>query len=315
MSESNATEWAGLLSEALAATPEPSYRAENALTMSALGGCRRRAVYALHRAPQDARGDTGSGAADVGTALHRAVLPYLAEKLGGECEVEVAWSSPAGVIKGTADLLLPDTVVDLKTVGRGQVPLLAEPRRQWVAQVTAAALATGRGRCAVLVLDRDTGESRAFEWATAEAAPTLIDAMQELSTYGSPDEAPRDFHGPGVSKVCDWCPYSRACWPDVPDAEPQAVLVIDDAAAEDALEKYLDAQGREAEARSDKDFYRRCLTGSESGQYGAFTLKWTERTMKPTPDVEALLEIAERAGEPVPYRERKPSRAIKVTRV
>lgn len=301
-----------VLLAALNDTPDPSYRAERGLSMSGLGGCRRQGVYALARTPHEAEEPDDTAAAEVGTALHRAVLPYMAEKLGGTYEVEVVWESPAGPINGTVDLLLPDRVVDLKTVGRNVFDLLRVPRNGWLHQVTAAALATGREKCAVLVLCRDTGRRKAFHWNTDERQAEVEAWTAEVAWWWQEGEAPRDYRGPGVDRECDWCAYRSLCWPHIEGAEPQAALVHDNPAVASMMESYLDAAKRERDAAADKDFAKKCLTGSANGVYGDYKLVWSKRGGKMVPDADAMAEALQAAGLDVPLKVGREYRAITV---
>jgi hypothetical protein len=280
--------------------------------MSALGGCRRAGAYRLAGTPNHDP-DSASRAAEVGTALHAQWLPLLAKLLGGACEVETVLTDGEVSVPGTVDLLLHDAVVDLKTVGGRSFDLLTQPRRTWVAQVTAGALACGVTDCAVLVVNRDDGRAKWWQWAVDEdeyahdVHAWLIDANHP------PEEVPRDFRGPGIDRECDWCPFQWTCWPEQPNgARPQAVLIHDDTDRAQALIEYVDAAARETRAVSDKKWARDKLTGSEPGQYGAYLLRWRKSAGREDLDKVEARRLLEELGLPIPIKVGPASTAIDV---
>src|SRR6188768_1896159 len=96
----------GALDDAMTNTPQPTYRELGGLSMSGLGGCRRKGAYRIaHTAPIETI-DLDNRAAEVGTALHAQWLPILAELLGGQCEVESSLTAGELSVPGTVDLLL-----------------------------------------------------------------------------------------------------------------------------------------------------------------------------------------------------------------
>ena len=93
------------------------------------------------------------------------------------------------------------------------------------------------------------------------------------------DEEPdRDERGPGLSIICDGCPWLKECWgPDAVPSEtgPQAQLAVDSEAVVAALDMYDAALQAEKRAKADKQFAAAVLSGTERGKYGGFSLSWT----------------------------------------
>lgn len=295
--------------------PEAPYRHLGGLSMSSLGGCRRQGAYWLSETPPAEREhDPDNHAAEVGTALHEVLLPRVAEDLEGQFEVIGYLPPEFGVeVPGTVDLDLGNAVVDLKTVGRTSFDLLHAPKVGWRMQVTAGAVARGAATCGVVVLCRDTGRLKGWEWATEEEVPALEEWLDAADH--DPEEVPRDFRGPGLDRECDWCPFAAVCWPEVEGAEPQAVLVKDDADTARMLEAYLDARSRKEQAEADMKFARSCLSGSEEGQYGSVALRWKHSKGRESLDATAAKQILEDAGLPVPIKVSEGSTSIDVRRV
>lgn len=300
------------LNDAMTDTPQPTYRQDGGLSMSALGGCRRQGAYWLaHTTPTERISD--SRAAEVGTALHAQWLPMMAELLGGSCEVETALTAGDVSVPGTVDLLLHDAVIDLKTVNQRGFDLLTAPRRRWVAQVTAGALATGCADCAVLVVDRDTGRVKWFQWQTVDHAADVWDWIADANR--DPEQVARDFRGPGIDRECDWCPFAWTCWPEQEGAAPQAILIQDDPGTEAMLAQYVDAAAREKQAKADRDFARACLSGSPAGQYGTLQLKWRRSAGRERLDDTEARRLLADLGMPIPVTQGPPSTAIDVRAV
>lgn len=303
---------------ALSAGEDPSYRRLNGLSMSSLGGCRRKGAYLVaNTEPEPRDEDTITAQAEVGTALHRAVLPVMAELLGGEYEVEtvltIADSDADYKVPGTIDLLLPQEVVDLKTTGSRSYDFLTKPRISWVMQVTAGALATERDYCRVILLDRDTGRRKEFSWLAEDKHRELLNWLR--SAHADPDSVARDYKGPGIDRECDWCQFSKRCWPDVEGAAPQSVLVHDDPGTASMLASYLEADDRLREATADKKFARECLSASQEGRYGAYELGWRKSRGRESLDATEARRLLEAASLPIPVKQGSPSTAISVRMV
>ncbi len=302
----------GALDDAMTDTPQPTYREKGGLSMSALGGCRRKGAYLLAHSIASDDGDEGdSRAAEVGTALHAQWLPLLAKLLGGSCEVET-WLTVGDVaVPGTVDLLLHDAVVDLKTVGGRSFDLLTQPRRTWVSQVTAGAMAMGVTDCAVLAVNRDDGRAKWWQWQVQDHADDVYRWIGDADH--DPETVPRDYRGPGIDRECDWCPFAWTCWPEQPNgARPQAVLIHDDADRAQALAEYVDAAAREKRATSDKQWARDRLTGSEPGRYGSYLLRWRKSAGREDLDKAEARRLLGELGLPIPIKVGPASTAIDV---
>jgi hypothetical protein len=239
---------------------------QTALGASELGTCRRRTAYRLAGTVET--NPSGGMAAALGTWIHKGALDVLRREYGALIETRLA----SALIRGHADALyLGDEVVveDLKTKGRYVYAQTVDtgPRIGELFQVSIYGWLLREGHIAdrrrgyptgpvpvdtirLRYLDRDTGASHPWEApynpaVTAEALGWLAGVLEALET-GGPDNVPRDGDGPGVSVICDWCPFLDACWGPPPlGPEPrtrQSLTVRDDVEIETALLGY--ARGR-----------------------------------------------------------------------
>ncbi|MFD7338484.1 hypothetical protein ACFV98_21115 [Streptomyces violascens] len=186
---------------------------------------------------------------------------------------------------------------------------------------------------------RDTGEEHIEEFPVDEwlvfQARWWVDRVLEAD---SPEELRRDHDGPGLSRICDNCPFVDACWPRVaPDRPAQTILVHDDAERAKALDDYVRAHERYRESKRVKALARAMLDDSPEGNYGANHLGWggqndreetdvqamveafedADLVVPLVPDQKAMIEVMRRAGMVVPRRKaagQKTARTIKVTR-
>lgn len=253
--------------------------------LSSVGNCRRAGAYALSRTPpSDPDLPVKEGrAANLGTWEHAGLLPRMAEQMpGSSIEVPVVLRLAGLTIPGNIDLDDPQTVMDLKTVG--------EHRLNGVVRVNAAYFnhrlqAGGYGLArlqegrpptyiAFHYLDRANGdECIVVERFTNAYAQEVVDRVEELADWAlTPDEAPRDERGPGLSFSCDECPFLRRCWG--PDAEPgstRALRVIEDKDIEQALIEYDLARARESKAKADKKAAEAKVEGARYATYGRAT--------------------------------------------
>ncbi|WP_327356305.1 PD-(D/E)XK nuclease family protein [Streptomyces sp. NBC_01304] len=186
---------------------------------------------------------------------------------------------------------------------------------------------------------RDTGEEHiqefAFdEWLAAQAR-WWVDRVTEAE---SPEELRRDHDGPGLSVICDNCPFVQACWPGVAPGQPaQTTLIHDDEDRARALADYVRAHERLRDAKQAKEMARAMLDNSPEGNYGDNHLGWSggndreetdvaamveqfedaDLAVPMIPDTEAMVSILRRAGMAVPRRKaagQKTARTIKVSR-
>lgn len=288
-----------------------------ALTMSGLGGCTRQAAYRLARTPPSEKlVFSEMREANIGTMIHLGLLPPLAEQLGGTEEIAVEMTMRGLVIKGRSDLYIEPLalVSDLKTVGTYKFVALSDTvNRAHRLQVAGYALGVAQSGHPVkfiswIYLDRASGQHRiVVEEFGEELVQALDERCAELETYSSqPDAAPRDERGPGLSVICDSCPWLRACWGE--DAEPgvvgaQRVLIQDHAGVERALAMYDEARAREKEASDDKEFARAMFSSFDPGAYGDYEFGFSSGGGT-TVDKDAAVRMLADAGLDVP---RKPT--------
>ena len=186
---------------------------------------------------------------------------------------------------------------------------------------------------------RDTGEEHIQEfpfdeWLAVEAR-WWVDRVMEAA---SPEELRRDHDGPGLSVVCDNCPFVDACWPGVAPGKPaQTILIHDDEDRAKALADYVRAHERYRESKRVKETVRAMLDDSPEGTYGDNHLGWgggndkeetdvaamveefenADLVVPMVPDEKAMIQILRRAGMVVPRRKaagQETARTIKITR-
>ncbi|WP_324787006.1 hypothetical protein [Streptomyces sp. H51] len=152
-------------------------------------------------------------------------------------------------------------------------------------------------------VNRDNGEEYIqeipFDPMEASRARWWVQRVLELN---SPEEARRDFDGPGLDSICDYCPFMTACWglPKTPGAPVQTTLIHDDADRAQALAEYVRGHELETEGKRIKKKARAMLATSPAGAYGRNELDWGGGNPKWAVDVEAMVDLHEDAKIPVP---------------
>lgn len=286
-----------------------------ALTMSGLGGCTRQAAYRVARTePSEELVYGPMREANIGTMIHLGLLPHMALLLGGEDEIDLVLKTEHLTITGRTDLYLPRhrAIGDLKTVGMYKFTALGDTanraHRLQVAGYALAAIQAGKqiDWIAWIYLDRSSGAEHVVVEPWSDELVELVESRcAELAVYGQdPEAAPRDERGPGLSVICDSCPWLRTCWGE--DARPgeigaQRILAHDHEGVERALRMYDEARAREAEAKADKEFARAMFSGYETGKYGEFEWGWSAAG-KDTDDKDAAVALLAQAGIPVPQK-------------
>jgi hypothetical protein len=172
-------------------------------------------------------------------------------------------------------------------------------------QATAYGLALGSHTAVLLYINRDTGERFTVGWPVKDYADRLLDWLGQANY--PPEQVPRDERGPGLSMICDECPFAEECWAPIrPDQDPQGV-VANEIGVEEALMRYADARQQGKHADEDKEFWRRVLAGSPKGAYGEWKLSWSHITVEVLDGDEAERMLVE-AGLPVPTKAREQTR-------
>ncbi|KQP81555.1 hypothetical protein [Aeromicrobium sp. Leaf291] len=145
--------------------------------------------------------------------------------------------------------------------------------------------------------------------------------VAQVRTSESPEDLPRDQDGPGLSYVCDSCPFLRECWgEEVEGLVPQTRLIVDDADATAMLADYHRGLVLTREGDALKKRARAALDASPRAIFTdgerAFVLGWSGggKVGESKPDVDAMVRLYEEAGLEVPMKAPAPSRpAIAVT--
>ncbi|MEH0412241.1 PD-(D/E)XK nuclease family protein [Streptomyces scabiei] len=158
------------------------------------------------------------------------------------------------------------------------------------------------GRIRFRFINRDSGAEHVqeidFDPQRAAEAQWWVERVRET---GNPEEMPRDFNGPGLDAICDSCPFRSLCWPGtVPGVPEQAALIRNDADREQALIDYVKGHELASEGDRVKKFARKKLDQSPEGIYGPNRLSWRGGNDEEKDDVEAMVDLHEVAGIPVP---------------
>ncbi|MFZ3497165.1 PD-(D/E)XK nuclease family protein [Streptomyces sp. 5.8] len=312
---------------------DADYHETGCLSISGIGSCARAAAFCLSGAtPAEPAGEPDEQrTAALGRYIHAGLIPRLAQALGVELTaVEQSVTLTVGdvVLDGRSDLVLyagGGLVIDVKTVARLGDKELTVPRRHRL-QLGGYALAlrqAGQGieRAGVLWVCRTTGRTSLVLWDVTEAVlrevEQRIEQIQRWASMG-PLWAPREAPGPGLSRICDRCPWLTRCWPG---AQPgvsgaQAVLLNEGTGIAEAAAGLAVARAAKKSAAEDEEFWLAVLGGTATGTYEDDIYR-AEIARKPgasRPDQRRMRELLEEAEIPVPYARNRDSVEVVVTR-
>lgn len=158
------------------------------------------------------------------------------------------------------------------------------------------------GRLRFRFINRDSGDEHVQEMRfTAERARSARWWVQQVRAAESPEDLPRTFPGPGLSAVCDNCPFKTACWgPVIAGQPPQSALVHGDAERARMLAEYVEVSEEIKPLKERLKILRTRLDGSEPGVYGDNELSWSGGNPSKTDDVDTMVGLFRKAGLPVP---------------
>ncbi|MFE7117511.1 PD-(D/E)XK nuclease family protein [Streptomyces sp. NPDC057654] len=158
------------------------------------------------------------------------------------------------------------------------------------------------GRIRFRFLNRDSGDDHVQEIAfNAERGRGARWWVQQVRSAASPEELPRTFQGPGLSAVCDHCPFKTACWgAAAAGRRPQSILVHDDEDRAKLLAEYVEVTEEIKPLKDRQKFLRAQLDGSAPGAYGDNVLSWSGDNPTKTDDVDAMAALFRRAELEVP---------------
>ncbi|MEU0722895.1 PD-(D/E)XK nuclease family protein [Streptomyces sp. NPDC006140] len=158
------------------------------------------------------------------------------------------------------------------------------------------------GRIRFRFINRDSGDDHVQEMPfNAERARGARWWVAQVRAAETPEDLPRTFPGPGLSVVCDNCPFKTACWgPTIAGQRPQSMLIHDDAERERALAEYVEVSEQMKPLKDRLKVLRAQLDGSEPGVYGDNVLTWSGGNPTKVDDIDAMVAIFQRAGLPVP---------------
>lgn len=170
-------------------------------------------------------------------------------------------------------------------------------------------------------VSRDSGKEWVWEQdydpQITEAAKAWVAEVRSAALgFEGPESLPRDEDGPGLSVLCDGCPFLTRCWgpPREDGRMQQANLVVDDAMLQDALEQYLQLREAEKEVKRLRALNRAMLDAAEPAQYGSLVLSWSERVGNQRADLEAIRADYALLGREVPMTRGADVRTIGVKR-
>lgn len=293
------------------------------LSMSYLGGCQRESAYRIAGVDPDPEyvhvmNEEEARAAMVGTWIHDGLLPELANLLaGGEHEKRVELTVPVGdsedgvtplvVVDGSTDCYTRAAgggVIDLKTVGAFKLGDIDAhgPRIRHRTQVRGYASALVQMGVPVswtgwVYLDRGDGAVKAViePFGEEEYTATLRRVRHLVALAEDPDYAPRDERGPGLSWVCDGCPFLRRCWgPSATPGSSRAIAVHDAPGIAYAGEKVVELRAQHTALGKQIDFLKAQVGRPEQGQYGGITVSYGKDGTKP--DVDAMIQMLKDRG-------------------
>lgn len=324
VSEQAASFVAGLIPLAFRAATRKRERDPHQVSLSGLGACTRQVAYKLAGAPvtDPLTGLEEDRTANLGTWQHQGLLPRVRALVSrARSEMRVVLSLGGLELPGRLDLWVPQFgggVIDLKTtrewgldqaVRRG----MRGSHRSQVRGYALACVQAGRPCAwyAVIYLDRATGDHEVLaEPFDQEAAQWVCDRVEEIKRAAlNPRLAPREERGPGLSPVCDSCPWLRSCWgptavPGLPGGQSALARrghVVDAQKVAAAAQLYDHGRDQESAGRSAKEFARAILSTTRAGTYGAWELSWGRRG-RAVPDVDAMIARYEALGWEIPKK-------------
>lgn len=145
----------------------------------------------------------------IGRLLHQWLCSRLAIKLGGQTEVLLSYETDHFVIKGRADIMTNDYIVELKTSGR----LPEKPYESHVEQLNAYLAMSDKPYGYIVYVSRIDGSVKVFEhvidnymWnRTLEKAKVFRKAC-ELNEPPEPYKSKQ-----WLMKACKYCEYKSIC--------------------------------------------------------------------------------------------------------
>lgn len=298
------------------------------LSMSALGGCTRQAAFRLAgTAPSDPDlAVSEAREAGLGTWTHEGFLPNLAQVLyEARCEMPVTLAVDGEEIHGTTDLYsraMGGGVLDLKTVGAHKTGGISRSgvRFSHRMQVLGYALAVQQAGQPVAwvawcYMERGSGDVVVLlEPFGPEQAEEVRQRVRDLRRHAeAPQHAPRTERGPGLSPVCDGCPWLRECWgPEARPGDSGALVVRSEEDISFAAVKYLELREKKKVIEQEMEVYGAMVGDAPQAVYGGATITYGRSTE--VLDAKEAVEVLRLHGIKPPMRVRSGARYIRWSR-
>jgi len=284
------------------------------LGVSDIGGCREYVRRMILNDPFTDHPNAYALASFVGHAVGNYAEGALSKHWALEqvdTQLEVRIELPNGVtLRGHPDLVSSNMCVDFKTVdGLGVVRKGARAQHRWqVILYTDALILMGRlppdALCALVYIDRSGKETKPHVevWQyDAKALDEIVDWVDDvIYALAHGEETSRDK----PREFCyAACPYVTACR----GGDTDVTGLIDDEEQVLAVKTYLDAAGREKQAKRDRESAAAVLSGV-NGSTGEHSVRWVN---VPEQTIESFRRKEYQRLNITPIKSRKPPRERK----
>jgi hypothetical protein len=302
-------------------------------TMSWLGGCTRALAFSLSKTPADdgwVRPADEARAALLGSYEHEGYLPPLALQFTqAQVEKKTVLQAAGYTFTGAIDLAVLLAILDQKTVGEHRLQKVRRrgaayvPHRVQVFGYVLGEIQAGNEvRYAIwLYMDRTNGELQVIvEEVTNARVMEVIDRVALIKDFAEwdPMDAPPEEPGPGLSFVCDRCPWLKRCWGEdavAAQVGAQANLLITDEDVLEAFAELVEAGEMKEMAEKQREFALAKLTRipRKVPINGIYQLNdYAGGTYTPQDEVEAAFAHGVAPGTPVPKRRKKGHTRVKI---
>lgn len=170
---------------------------------SMAGKCPRR-IYYEKKFPDRVPGDYALGILMLGDILHEKVQ----EIVGGEAEVDANVTVDDIIVKGRADIVLPDEVIELKTISKLDF-VRDVPKLEHMYQLCIYMKALGKEKGRIVYIDkRNLQIVEHYVHFDEHMFRDAINTFRIVKMFEDRGEAPPRFE----ADWCRWCPFREICW-------------------------------------------------------------------------------------------------------